>query len=814
MRRAGDTMKYQLLSFYLVISLLLTGCTAAKTDGYLISEVEGSREYNLILNTYLSGYKIGKSKDGLYAELADGNAVVCFDVQAIPAMKRGVGRYWYPHILSTMVLAVDRSQTDAVVSGWNSLRENGISVGMRSDSVIRNMMAIGALSYGLNGKSPKKQNALDLLEYLYQNGKFELNNSDAPILICMDYEAAAWNRNGENYEIVVPVEGTLSYQLGLLSEVPLTLDQGLDDALLSAGLPLISGDKPYGFPDNYQSSYILEEGDYDWFLGLTENSSRDLRRKVFHSRLFTTADLREHILFAMLLIVAILLWKGTVFHRISRRDVCRVVDLMCWLMVGWILLRLLKYQMFSETFWCRMCWYGYYIFQLALPVTLLYLTVILDRPEEERRWRILLCFSYVSYLLSVLLVMTNDLHQVVFRFDPEGNWNSDYSYGLGYWIILGISSLFCILAVGKLFCRGQKNCGRSRKIFPLLFCISLALYITAYICRIPFAWESDITVCICIISVLFFETVLSSGLVPINVQYKKLFITAPIGLTLLDEKGHTVLSSRGASSISDSIWKRLLMDMEHPLLRDNDTQLHAVSIHGGMAVWQENLSELNLIRQEIQNVQTRLGAANALLQEEEEVKKRLLTAETNRNLFEHLYHDLEHRIVSLVQMIENLQESESSRDLTAYITLCLCHIKRRCNLFFLARQGESLFGDELNIYLDELCEMAGYSGMQTLIRCGECGTLEIRSATLCYDFAFETISNALKTDSSPLMGYLEHENNHLVFRFLPSGNPRQWNYSKELIMAISALNGQIDCKDLDDIVGICMTLPLGGEANG
>ena len=57
------------------------------------------------------------------------------------------------------------------------------------------------------------------------------------------------------------------------------------------------------------------------------------------------------------------------------------------------------------------------------------------------------------------------------------------------------------------------------------------------------------------------------------------------------------------------------MDMAHPLLRDSDTQLHAVPIHGGMAVWQEDLSQLNRLRKEILAVQARLEAVNALLPE-------------------------------------------------------------------------------------------------------------------------------------------------------------------------------------------------------
>ena len=197
---------------------------------------------------FLSGYTVQEAEDTLYAEVARGNAVACFDVQAIPAMDRGVGRYWYPHVSATVVLAVDRTRTDAEITGWNSLLENRVPVGIGSLSVIRTMMAVGALSYGLNPEEPAKQDALMFLEHLFQNGGFDLDKPDFPILVCLDYEAAAWNRNGGKYEIVVPREGTISYQMGLLSDVPLTLEPGFEEALLSAGLPLPTERDRRAFP--------------------------------------------------------------------------------------------------------------------------------------------------------------------------------------------------------------------------------------------------------------------------------------------------------------------------------------------------------------------------------------------------------------------------------------------------------------------------------------------------------------------------------------------------------------------------------------
>ena len=59
------------------------------------------------------------------------------------------------------------------------------------------------------------------------------------------------------------------------------------------------------------------------------------------------------------------------------------------------------------------------------------------------------------------------------------------------------------------------------------------------------------------------------------------------------------------------------------------------------------------------------------------------------------------------------------------------------------------------------------------------------------------------------MGWLEAEEGRLTFRFLPGSDPVEWRFSEELTEAVIGSGGQIACKDLDDAVGICLTIPLG-----
>jgi len=125
----------------------------------------------------------------------------------------GAAGYWVPLTLETVVIAVDRNQTDVPIATWSDLRESGVSVSIL-DTDPERRMAAAALCYGLEGRDFSLDSAAELLEPLNARGLLQLDDPAAPIQICFDSTAAARVKNGENIEIVVPTEGTLSYVKG------------------------------------------------------------------------------------------------------------------------------------------------------------------------------------------------------------------------------------------------------------------------------------------------------------------------------------------------------------------------------------------------------------------------------------------------------------------------------------------------------------------------------------------------------------------------------------------------------------------------
>jgi hypothetical protein len=149
-----------------------------------------------------------------------------------------------------------------------------------------------------------------------------MNSSEPPVLICFDYNAAMLIKNGRNLEIVVPREGTYSYEKGLLSKTPLQFAKGTDELLVSSGFRLLNGrGEPslYPAPSAYKNAKTVT--DYRRIIAVSLNAVRVLRRNILRTRMYSSSDGREHQYLVLYYIVIALIWIVSV--------ICRAVQKTC-----------------------------------------------------------------------------------------------------------------------------------------------------------------------------------------------------------------------------------------------------------------------------------------------------------------------------------------------------------------------------------------------------------------------------------------------------------------------------------------------------
>ena len=205
-------------------------------------------------------------------------------------------------------------------------------------------------------------------------------------------------------------------------------------------------------------------------------------------------------------------WGISVGKRIIRRQIRQYLSAISALMVLWLVLRTVKFSFVESVGAQRHLWYFYYLPMLFIPLIALFVALLLGKSENYRlpRRTFLLC---IPTALLLALVLTNDLHCLVFSFPTGVMSDSDYAYGVGYyivvgWIILCVSAAFTIMLI-----RCKIPHGGSYLWLPLVPLVLVFAYGCAYINGVYWVWliAGDMTVTMCLFIVSIFECCIRCG---------------------------------------------------------------------------------------------------------------------------------------------------------------------------------------------------------------------------------------------------------------------------------------------------------------
>jgi len=515
-----------------------------------------------------------------------------------------------------------------------------------------------------------------------------------------------------------------------------------------------------------------------------------------------------------LYIVVVVIWIASFIYRSAQKKVRRASFLMGALLIGWAIMHLLKYQTESSPVLSRYIWYSYAFFELALPLVLLWLAYGLDKPDGKAGIPHWMRVLFVINGAIAALCMTNDFHLFVHSIDIDSPyWMLDYGYGAGFyiwmagWLLPFLASIIIMLIKIGVYVR------KRMLLFLGFFFALLLVYQHGYVNRIPIIWESDRIIVNGIFALLLVESIMRSGLIPVNTKYRTLFTRSPLKLQIMSSAGDYVLSSASVEKYDSDEVMSALASHPCPVLRDENTLMFAKQIIGGYAIWQEDISSLNRLHKETEESVAKLKAANVILAKEEKIKRAAQEENAKTQLMAQLESEIIGHTIKLSAMIEQIENVTDRPKAMARITLLLCYVKRRCNLLFSENEAEALQADELTAHFEELAEIAGFSDVRAIISSGVKTKVPVRCATLLYDFFYNVIHWATWAERQRILVYLSIENENIVLRLIPSEDVRSFHMEKSLVNAIVSAGGTYEVKNLDDAFSISLTFPEGGEGD-
>lgn len=439
-------------------------------------------------------------------------------------------------------------------------------------------------------------------------------------------------------------------------------------------------------------------------------------------------------------------WGISVSKRIIQVQVRHYLIAVSGLMVFWFVIRSMRYFFITDIGIARQLWYLYYPPMLFIPLFSLFVAISLGKPENARLSKTALLLLYIPTVLCLLLVLTNDLHQLVFSF-PEGEVWTDLNngYTFGYYIVLGWEIL-CSLAAFVIMiikCRLSYR----KKYLPFLLLASSIVYAFIYVSGVEWMQliGGDIAAAQCLMFTGILECCIQCGLIQTNTGYRSMFEAGSIGAQIVDTDWHIRYASSNAPKLPSD---RMRSAESEAAKLDNNTLLRSSKIPGGHVLCQEDITDITALLEKLEENRKTISESNDVEQENYKTKVKINTVREKNRLYDRLQAKTAHQIELLDQILtqyEAQSDPEISRSLLAKAAVIGAYIKRRGNLMFIGEKSDVTDTAELTACLDESFANLELMGVECAIDIPDKNSIYTRDAIRVYDF-FEAVTEEAMDD--------------------------------------------------------------------
>ena len=383
-------------------------------------------------------------------------------------------------------------------------------------------------------------------------------------------------------------------------------------------------------------------------------------------------------------------WGISVSKRIIQVQVRHYLIAVSGLMVFWFVIRSMRYYFITDIGIARQLWYLYYLPMLFIPLFSLFVAISLGKPENARLSKTALLLLSIPTVLCLLLVLTNDLHQLVFSFPKGEVWtDKNNGYTFGYYIVLGWEIL-CALAAFVIMiikCRLSYR----KKYLPFLLLACSIVYAFIYVSGVEWMQliGGDIAAAQCLMFTGILESCIQCGLIQTNTGYEELFMVSRLGAQITDQGNIVCLASSNAGGLTD---EQRMSAKTHPVLADKTTLIKSKPIRFGHVLWQEDVSELTEAIEQIEENCRDLSERNRIRQENLETKKKILSLQEKNRAADVLNRET----AGQISMIEHLltqydteNNAQKREKLLAGAAVLGAYIKRYGNLLLVSHREET-----------------------------------------------------------------------------------------------------------------------------
>ena len=405
-------------------------------------------------------------------------------------------------------------------------------------------------------------------------------------------------------------------------------------------------------------------------------------------------------------------WAASVYDRIVSKTIRRYLITLVGLMMIWMLMRTLRHTVFHYVFpFGQWCWYAYYVGVILIPQVCLMAAKYIGKPEQYRlpkRWYLM----YIPSLTLLVGILTNDLHQWAFRFHMgyEAGWDI---YQRGFLYYAAVVWIFACIAL--MIAQIVKTCrvpGTKKMIWlPIAMLGVGVLYSVLYAVDSALFGFIEVTVVLCFTVIAIWESCIKTGIIQANSNYNELLKSSGLGVTVVDKAFAVHYRSDDAVSLPK---EQMQTAAQTPVMLDGGIRVSGSGIRGGYALYQEDLSELLEILDDLQVLREELKDSNAVSMQNYQMDKRIRALAEKNRLHDELHRQTAKQIILLNDWLAALAETEHTDEKKALlrrIVVVGAYLKRRNNLILVSEQNGMIDWEELDLSIREMMKNLQVAGV-------------------------------------------------------------------------------------------------------
>jgi uncharacterized protein YlxP (DUF503 family) len=254
----------------------------------------------------------------------------------------------------------------------------------------------------------------------------------------------------------------------------------------------------------------------------------------------------------------------------------------------------------------------------------------------------------------------------------------------------------------------------------------------------------EMTAALCFTVVAIWESCIKTGLVPSNAHYNDLLKDSGLGVAIVDNDYIVHYRSDDALPLTTAQMKAANGE---PVMLDGGIRVSSSKIRGGHALWQENLSELLDILDELQELRAELEGSNAVSMQNYQMDKMIRTLAEKNRLHDELHRQTAHQINLLNDWLARfmeVKEPKQKRELLRRIVVVGAYLKRRYNLILVNEQDGFVKAEELNLSIQEMMKNLQLVGIHCAGSVDFEGDLPTEVAMRFFDFYEYVVENAFE----------------------------------------------------------------------